>query len=174
VDAGNIIYIVAVIIYFIYTAVKKGNKNAQPDNNEPDIPADQREKVPSFEELLRDIRSGQREREQDLKNSGQGEIEKPVQRRATQETSKEVVKENKQIRAFDKYSGAVTDGSSQKLKTLDEQVSLTANIEGLIPREERVTTRKQQSNNRYRKLLQSRGNVKDAIILSEILNRKHF
>ncbi|SNS46756.1 hypothetical protein SAMN06295967_11065 [Belliella buryatensis] len=173
-DAGNIIYIVAVIIYFIYTAVKKGNKNAQPNSNEPDIPADQREKVPSFEELLREIRSGQREREEDFKNTGQGEVEKPIKRKVTQPASVEVREENKHSHAFDKYSGAVSDSNSQKLKTLDEQVSLTANIEGLIPREERATTRKQQSNNRYRKLLQSKGNVKDAIILSEILNRKHF
>ncbi len=173
-DAGNIIYIIAIIIYFIYSAVKKGKKGDQPELNTPEDTEQQRERPASFEDLLREIRSGQQEREEDLRNTGQGKVEKPIKRMANETKSVQEEKEYSKVHAFDKYSGSVSDDSTPKLKTLDEQVSLTSEITGLTSTEDDSKELKQSSNNKYRRLLQGRGNVRDAIVLSEILNRKQF
>jgi hypothetical protein len=75
VDAGNIIYIIAIIIYFIYTAVKKGQKPQDLDGQDDQSSDGQSERKPvSFEDLLKEIRGGQQQREKDLSQTGQGTI----------------------------------------------------------------------------------------------------
>ncbi|MCH7399170.1 hypothetical protein MM236_14290 [Belliella sp. DSM 107340] len=182
-DAGNIIYIVAVIIYFIYTAVKKGKKNE--DVNLPDqVPNEDTGQRPvSFEDLLKEIRGGQKERERDLEHSGQGTVieerkwSKPVMSPEPEKyvTSADKLRKNQpENDKYGDYSGSISSNEVPKLKTLDEQVSINSSLTGLKVSESRTSKRKSTKNNRYQKMLSNPKSVRDAIILSEILNKKHF
>ncbi|EIM76462.1 hypothetical protein A3SI_09692 [Nitritalea halalkaliphila LW7] len=78
-DAGNILYIIAIIIYFIYSAVTAGKKKqaereqeareAEEIGNEQEGP---KQRSGSFEDMLREIRRAQQGAERDLERSGQG------------------------------------------------------------------------------------------------------
>ncbi|AFL85425.1 hypothetical protein Belba_2894 [Belliella baltica DSM 15883] len=182
-DAGNIIYIIAVIIYFIYTAIKKGKKNEEenlPDQRNEEGP---NQRPPSFEDLLREIRGGQQERERDLEQSGQGTvienrkhvIKTPkIDQEKYQTSSDKLEKDNSSYSKYNQYSGSDPNLSTPKLQTLDEQVSISSSLTGLGVSETRSGKRKKPKSNRYQKMLSNPRSVKDAIILSEILNRKHF
>ncbi|GAB2611110.1 hypothetical protein [Belliella aquatica] len=182
-DAGNIIYIVAVIIYFIYTAIKKGKKSE--DINQPDREQESEtgQRPPSFEDLLKEIRGGQQERERDLEQSGQGTVIESRKRvvktpklepEKYQTSSDKLEKRDLENSKYNQYTGSDSSLKTPKLQTLDEQVSLSSSLTGLGVSETRGGQRKKAKNNRYQRILSDPRSVKDAIILSEILNRKHF
>ncbi|TVP51685.1 MAG: hypothetical protein EA341_04700 [Mongoliibacter sp.] len=178
-DAGNIIYIIAIIIYFIYTALKKGkgpDDVAAPEQKEEG----QSKRPASFEDLLKEIRDGQQERERDFDQSGQGDtlekkptrqdrsIEKPVATPSYQRPSID------QPKAFGRFQGEVSDDEKPRHKTLDEQVRLDAEIEGLKSSIAVEEISKPKKSNKYRAMLKNPESVKDAIVLSEILNKRSF
>lgn len=182
-DAGNIIYVVAVIIYFIYTALKKGKKNE--DLNQPDQESESQpnQRPPSFEDLLREIRGGQQERERNLEKSGQGDVTEntktvvkstKLEPEKYQTSSDKLEKIDQANSKYNQYTGADSKLKTPKLQTLDEQVRLKSSFTGIEVGESRSVNRKTSKNNRYQKMLASPRSVKDAIVLSEILNRKHF
>lgn len=183
-DAGNIIYIIAIIIYFIYTALKKGK--GPEDIDEPSTPQDERpRRQTSFEDLLKEIREGQKERERDLEQSGQGETledqaqrqERKIERRTPEPVYEEKTYERpvaNQPKAYQKFQGEVKSQDKPKLKTLDEQISLDAELEGLKASIEVEELEDKVKVNRYKSLLKNPETVKDAVVMSEILNRKHF
>ena len=181
-DAGNIIYIIAIIIYFIYTAVKKGQKPQDLDGQD-EIPSDGRQerRPASFEDLLKEIRSGQQQREKELPQTGQGKVvqskpviqQEPVSRQF--EPQRDIMRGDRpRSKAYGDYEGTGAEIVKPKLQTLDEQVSLTASVEGIKSSisPERIKTTKTKS--RYAEMLSTPATIKDAVILSEILNRKHF
>ncbi|WP_194975635.1 hypothetical protein [Aquiflexum lacus] len=181
-DAGNIIYIIAIIIYFIYTAVKKGQK-PQDLEGQDNLPTDtQNERKPvSFEDLLKEIRSGQQERKKDLQQTGQGTSAqtKPVPQQATVnrefEPQRDIMRGDRpRSKAYGDYEGTGAEIEKPKIKTLDEQVSLTASVEGIKSSitTDRIKTTKTRS--RYAEMLSNPATIKDAVVLSEILNRKKF
>lgn len=174
-DAGNLIYIIAVIIYFIYSALKK-NKG-QDEIDLPETPQEQSKPV-SFEDLLKEIRQGQQAREKDLSKSGQGkavEDRKPVPAHYDDPNPRRYQAEvKKQPKAFEKFQGEVSERERPKLLTLDEQVRLTGSIEGIKSSLYTESLEKEEGENKYAKLLKNPETVKDAVILGEILNRKHF
>lgn len=181
-DAGNIIYIIAIIIYFIYTAVKKGQK-PQDLEGQDNLPTDSQpqRKPASFEDLLKEIRSGQQEREKDFEHTGQGSTTQtktvpqaaPVSREF--EPQRDIMRADRpRSKAYGDYEGTGAEIEKPKIKTLDEQVSLTASVEGIKSSisTERIKTTKTKS--RYAEMLSNPATVKDAVILSEIFNRKKF
>lgn len=181
-DAGNIIYIIAIIIYFIYTAVKKGKK-PQDLEGQDNLPTDsQPERKPvSFDDLLKEIRSGQQQREKNLPQTGQGTSAqtKPIPTQVTVsrefEPQRDIMRGDRpRSKAYGDYEGTGAEIVKPKLKTLDEQVSLTASVEGIKSSisSERVKTI--QTKTRYAEMLSNPATIKDAVILSEILNRKKF
>lgn len=177
-DAGNIIYLVAIILYFLFTVLKKPKQGADGENTDaPDVDQDKRKPV-SFEDLLKEIRQGQQERQKDLQQSGQGkalEERESRQSRTNETVQREYQAQNSdQPKAYQKFQGEVSDKVLPKIKTLDEQVSLTASIQGIKSEIRMETTGKKGSINKYKNLLKDPETVKDAVVLSEILNRKHF
>ncbi len=185
-DSGNIVYLIAVIIYFIYTALKRGKSDQLPDQEagrDQENPQEQQRPV-SFDDLLREIRSGQQDREKDLKQSGQGDKVQPpgptkpdiFNRPDPRSYEQEVPAPEMEDATFGKYEGFVSEKERPKLKTLDEQVSIPSALTGLGVSEEGVTYSKIKASptNRYADLLKNPETVKDAIILSEILNRKEY
>jgi hypothetical protein len=182
VDAGNIIYIIAIIIYFIYTAVKKGQK-PQDIEGQDNSPADsQQERKPvSFEDLLKEIRGGQQQREKDLPQTGQGTVvqsksvtqQEPVSRQF--EPQRDIMRGDRpRSKAYGDYEGTGAEIVKPKLKTLDEQVSLTASISGIKSNLKPDTIKTAKTKSRYAEMLSNPESIKDAVILSEILNRKNF
>ncbi|MCH7410895.1 hypothetical protein MM239_15915 [Belliella sp. DSM 111904] len=172
-NIGNVIYVVAVIIYFIYTAIKKGGKGAAQPPTTTEGPTEDHQRPQSFEDLLREIRKGQREEKRDLEKTGQGDSHIPHRSKPIQTSSDKYDGEKKYASAFDKYSGTVSNHEVPKLQTLDEQVRLSSDLIGIGTVGEDID-KKQKSANRYKKLLQDPQNVKDAVVLSEIMNKKYF
>lgn len=181
-DAGNIIYIIAIIIYFIYTAVKKGQKPQDLDGQDDQSSDGQSERKPvSFEDLLKEIRGGQQQREKDLSQTGQGTItqsrpdtsQEPVSRQF--EPQRDIMRGDRpRSKAYGDYEGTGAEIVKPKLKTLDEQVSLTASIEGIKSNLKSDKIKTTNAKSRYAEMLRNPETIKDAVILSEILNRKNF
>jgi hypothetical protein len=185
VDAGNIIYIVAVIIYFIYSALKKDKTNIPEPHSTDEIPETRR--PVSFEDLLKEIRQSQHEREADYENSGQGDIVEErrdhqrnpyvpmeAETRPVVTPMKESKPMTKKASAYDQYQGEMGEKLFPKHRKLDDQVSIDEPISRLnIPELEEVNN-PIKSEHYYSKLLKDPQTVKDAVILGEILNRKHF
>jgi hypothetical protein len=182
VDAGNIIYIIAIIIYFIYTAVKKGQKPQDLDGQDDQPSEGQSERKPvSFEDLLKEIRGGQQQREKDLPQTGQGTAaqnrpvaqQEPVSRQF--EPQRDIMRGDRpRSKAYGDYEGTGAEIVKPKLKTLDEQVSLTASISGIKSNLKPDTIKTAKTKSRYAEMLSNPESIKDAVILSEILNRKNF
>lgn len=177
-DAGNIIYLIAIILYFLFTVLKKPKQGADVEKTDtPDTDQDQRKPV-SFEDLLKEIRQGQQERQKDLQQTGQGkavEENKKGQSKRYETAQRQYQPQNiDQPRAYQKFQGEISDKVLPKIKTLDEQVSLTASIQGLKSDIKMETSAKKGATNKYKSLLRNPETVKDAVVLSEILNRKHF
>lgn len=178
-DAGNIIYIIAIIIYFIYSAMKKSKGPEEIDVPEKEV-EDSPRRPASFEDLLREIREGQQEKERNFDQSGQGDvleqkpqrrdrsIEKPVSSPSYQPKSVD------QPKAFRKFQGEVSEQEKPRHKTLDEQVMMDDEIEGLKSSIKVEELDAPESNSKYKSLLKNPESVKDAIILTEILNRRNF
>ncbi|MCH7400357.1 hypothetical protein ACFOUP_07695 [Belliella kenyensis] len=172
-NIGNVIYVVAIIIYFIYTAIKKGGKDIAQPPSPPENPTEDRPRPQSFEDLLKEIRKGQNEERRDLENTGQGDAHIPNRTKPVQTSSDKYEGEKKYASAFDKYSGTISKHEVPKLQTLDEQVRLSSDLIGIGTVGEDIDKR-QKGANRYKKLLQDPQNVKDAVVLSEIMNKKYF
>jgi hypothetical protein len=178
-DNFNLIYIIALVIYFIYSALKKGKQGADDANDIPSGPTQPRRPA-SFEDLLREIRESQNEQSRDLEASGQGEIEERKVKRNEPEPviqsydadSGTLHKEMPRKSRYEAFEGEVNPGE-KIYKKLDDQVSIYAPIEGIKSelKSDRLSTNK--TPNRYRTMLKNPQTVKDAVILSEILNRKY-
>jgi hypothetical protein len=183
VDAGNIIYIVAVIIYFIYSALKK-DKSKLPEQGSSDEYTEER-KPASFEDLLREIRKSQQTREDDFEKSGQGEVieskaprketYRPLQSTRTEERKIEEQEERYSTSTvYDKYQGEMGDKLVPKRQKLDDVVSIDDPVSRLgIPQLEEVE-KEAKVENYYAKLLKNPQSVKDAVILGEILGRRQY
>ncbi len=178
-DSGNIIYLIAVIIYFIYTALKKRKPEQEVGGDQETIDPEQTQRRPaSFDDLLKEIRSGQQEREKDLEHTGQRKPVRPVDQSKFDPRSieKKTPEEKLEDVPFGRYEGFVSEKERPKHLTLDEQISLSASLTGLGVSEEGITLSKRvgKRTNRYAEMLKNPESVKDAVILSEILNRKEY
>jgi len=184
-DAGTIIYIVLVILYFLFTAFKKKDKPAEDERFEGDEAGQQR--PASFEDMLREIRQEQEGRRRDVEGSGQGDVLEQAPTRQHWEEEEEYVPEhktkpkpapapapakNKHQRYYEGSEGSLKSYEKQPLKTLDEQVDIYSD-EKILGEVEDVAEENVKEN-KYAKMLRDPQSVKDAVVLSEILNRKHF
>lgn len=182
-EPGNIIYIIAIIIYFIYSAVKKGKKEKEFMDEETDQGGElenERPRPTSFEDLLKEIRAGQDQRKANLPETGQGTTVQP-----TAKPSQPVSRPIKPVVAADKtavetsrkygdFQGFVGDSERPKILTLDEQVRISSSLNTSSILQLDKEPKKEKPANRIGRMLKDPATVKDAIILSEILNRKQF
>jgi hypothetical protein len=178
VDAGNLVYLAAVIVYFIYTALKK-NKGGdeldapgQPTANEP------KRKPVSFEELLKEIRQGQEQREREINQPAPSRIPEQLPRdresRPMENPKQKAPKPAKKTNKYQSYEGVVEERTAPERVKLADQERLSSHISGIkstiLQEKEQVEVHE----NRYKQLLLNPKTAKDAIILSEVLARKHF
>jgi hypothetical protein len=162
-DLGNIIYIIAIIGYFIYQISKRKKPvdmdGSEEEMNEPSRPT-------TFEDLMREIREAQNP------NRPQPASKPVAQQRQVEEIKPEPVKKKwYEETADDEIS--YYDGAYEKAKVAGEKAIPISALEftdiGL-----KAYEKKEVKGNRYADLLKNPESVKDAIVLSEILNRKHF
>lgn len=182
-EPGNIIYIIAIIVYFIYSAVKKGKKEKEFMDDETDQGGEvenERPRPTSFEDLLKEIRAGQDQRKSNLPGTGQGTsvLPSPKQNQPVSRPIKPMISADKTaVETFKKYGdfqGFVGESERPKILTLDEQVRLSSSLSGPIVLQLDKESKKEKPANRIGRMLKDPATVKDAIILSEILNRKQF
>ncbi len=178
-DNFNLIYIIALVIYFIYSALKKGKQGAEDPTDLPSGPSQPR-RTASFEDLLREIRESQQEQSRDLEGSGQGEIEERKVRRNEPEPviqsyesdSGTLHREMPRKSRYEAFEGEVSQGG-KNYKKLDDQISIDAPIEGIKSELKRQRSSTDKVPNRYLTMLKNPQSIKDAVVLSEILNRKY-
>lgn len=191
-DLGNIVYIIAIIAYFIYTATrKKANPEEMDQPSSPDNTQEKRKTV-SFEDLLKEIRQGQGQREKDLSGSGQGKSAEPSPRwqesrtfekpkpkpgqevRTFEQQKPRNVQEVKKVKAYSNYEGVIEEKKIPERVKLVDQERIYGLVEGLKSSIALESLDRIDEENKYKTLLRNPESVKDAIILSEILNRKYF
>ncbi|MEN2281988.1 hypothetical protein AAGF08_07595 [Algoriphagus sp. SE2] len=162
-DLGNIIYIIAIIGYFIYQLSKKKKpgdiEGPEGELNEPQRPT-------TFEDLMREIREAQNP------NRPQPASKPKAERIEIDEIKPEPVKKKwYEETADDEIS--YYDGAYEKAKAAGENAVPISQLEftdmGL-----KAYSKKEVKVNRYADLLKTPQSIKDAVVLSEILNRKHF
>nr|MBI1230868.1 hypothetical protein [Cytophagales bacterium] len=171
-DSGTIFYIIAVVIYFIYTALqqRKANKIPEADDQPSDPSPPSRG---SFDDLLKEIRRQQEERERDIVISG--EKAKPVEKPSYVEDyieEKEVESRPAYVPNESTYKDPYRSLSqSQPLVKLDDQVDIHEDVK-ILGKVGSIDEK--QSVNRYATLLKNPKSLREAIVVSEILNRRHF
>ncbi|MEX0884071.1 MAG: hypothetical protein WDZ72_11415 [Cyclobacteriaceae bacterium] len=171
-ESGTIFYIIAILAYFIYTTFiqKKPEKTQGPTDDEMGKETDQvsPKKGVSFEEMLREIRNEQVERESDLKTTGESKDEEVGEQEEVpyQEVFSEPLEHEEES-----YKNPYRE-LGQPLVKLDDQVDINDN-EQLLGDVEDVAE-EYQGRSKYASMLKNPEHVKDAVILSEILNRRHF
>jgi len=176
-DSGTVFYIIAVIVYFLYTAFQQRKAKNREANGEslPEPPAQEGPARGSFDDILKDIRRQQEERERDIVISGekpkptrkgQAELEPVYDEEEIEETSYSSKKPDSTY--IDPYRSL---SESRPLVKLDDQVDIHEDIKILGEVESSLEN---QKGNHYASLLKNPKTLVDAIVVSTILERKHF
>lgn len=183
-DIGTIVYIILVLLYFVFTAFRKKNAPEQTDERYEGEEAGERRPA-SFEDMLRDIRREQNDRVKDIEQAGQGDVadyEYRERREEVEESTydsweqKPVPRKPEPIiepknKYYDGGEGSLKNYERKPLVKLDDQVDLESD-EKILGEVEDVAE-EYKGKTKYGSLLKNPESVKDAIILSEILNRKY-
>lgn len=166
-DLGNIVYVVAVLGYFIYRAVQ-GKK--QKELGETDQPEEgQAERPTSFEDLLKEIREAQKPKRQvpEPKPVFQEVVipqekirAKPIAVRRS--AAAEVMDDEARF-----YEGSYNTAAQNATKIAD------VSYEGSFLKADEYI-KKVKKVNRYAEVLKNPQSFREALILSEILKPKYF
>lgn len=181
-DLGNIVYIVAVLAYFIYQATrkKKGQEMTDSDEDSPEAP----QKGMTFEDLMKEIRQAQNpkpiEKPEPVK-------QKPVAQEAvkpgpyrTQSVPSHIPQPKPALRRpvvveEDDEETRYYEGSFAATKKVPYQNYKETNAADLIPSIKMdYDSINPKKSNPYAQLLKNPKGLKDAIIVSEILKPKYF
>lgn len=175
-DNSTIIYIVAIILYVLYTTFfRKKEPEQMEDGGEGPEKADTAPRKPvSFEDLLKEIRREQKERERDLDWAGQENEEEisSKEEAVTQPVEEQEKYQRPQYKTYEETQEAVKSFGTQPLVKLDDQIDL-ASTKKILGEVEDVAG-EYTASNKYAILLKNPETVRDAIVVSEILRRKHF
>jgi len=170
-DLGQIIYIVAIVAYFLYRSVNKKKAGQVEKSEEPEANAPQ--KGMSFEDLLREIRESQvptlpEERPKRAKAPQPIPVSTttntaPFPTKKVQEQVPELVEESRY------YAGSFEDNKKNPYQEL-------ANRNFVEPESIRFKSYETlvYRPNPYAELLKNPKTVREAIVVSEILRPKHF
>lgn len=165
-DLGNIVYVVAVLGYFIYRAVQGKKEKELADTNQPE--QEQAEKPVSFEDLLKEIREAQ-------KPKRQAPEPKPVFQEVVVPQEKlrakpVAVRRSQAVEVLDDearfYQGAYNSSNQNATKITD------VTYEGSFLKVEQYEASKKV--NRYAAVLKNQQTLREALIVSEILKPRHF
>jgi hypothetical protein len=169
-DLGNIIYIVAVVAYFIYQATKKKREQELPDSagHKPETP----KKGMSFEELLKEIRDAQNPipSPKTPKPTSASPAPVPVEIPRT----KPVVRKPTRVEEDDEearyYEGAYRSSQANPYQSFRENTP--AETAPAVKFD--YASLETKKINPYSELLKNPKTLKQAVVVSEILKPKYF
>lgn len=170
-DLGNIIYIVAVIAYFIYQATKKKNTEEQPDSQES--PTEAPKKGMTFEELLKEIRNAQNPfptQPENVKPVAPQPASAPVPVLQTKTPNRKPVLVEEVDDEVRHYEGSFEGSKKNPYADYKETHSIPSTPLKRIDYES-LNTKKV---NPYAELLKNPKTLKQAVVVSEILKPKYF
>ncbi len=165
-DLGNIVYVVAVLGYFIYRAVQGKKEKGLAETNQPEEEPGQR--PVSFEDLLKEIRDAQKPKRQAPEPKPVFEEvvvpqeklrAKPIAMRRSE--VEEVLDDEARF-----YQGAYNSANQTATKITD------VSFEGSLLKADPSESFKKV--NRYAALLKNPQGLREALVVSEILKPKHF
>lgn len=177
-DASTLVYIVAVIVYFLYSTFFSKKEPGQAERK-AEHPEDQPRKAVSFDDLLKEIRREQGERERDLE--GETVVEDDYVEEEEAYVAEPVAMPKKYFTYEDpeqfpspesSYQKAYKNYEKQPLVKLDDQVDLYSD-EKILGEVEDISGYT-KGKNKYADILKNPETVKDAIVVSEILRPKYF
>jgi len=184
VDLGNIVYIVAVLAYFIYQATKGKKKNQ--GGEQPEMSDAPEQKPVSFEDLMREIRDGQKPKSVEPAKPRMQPVPvdqpKPVEYKRVAEP---VVRPEWRadpapaVKRFPTKKWEEADDEIEYYKGAFEKTEsdLTRTSKGIpdIPSFKELAVESSYSGkSRYGRMLKDPQGIKDAFVLKEILDKKHF
>ncbi len=182
-DWGNILYIVAVIVYFIYSASQsKKKKEAQRKKRQMDVPpAEAPEKGVTFEDLLKEIRDAQNpEKASEDQEFGEKELievesERPIRDLSAPKPErfdpyKLPKSEYDSVSPVEKVE--IAEDAYDRMRAEEKRIK---ELSASIPSQKEVAyARKKKKVNPYAKRLKNKKTVREAIVLNEILRKRHF
>lgn len=165
-DLGNIVYVVAVLGYFIYRAIQGKKEKELAETNQPE--EEQAERPVSFEDLLKEIRDAQ-------KPKRQAPEPKPVFQEVVVPQEKIrakpiAIRRSEAVEVLDDearfYQGAYNSSNQSATKITD------VSYEGSFLKADEHEAHKKV--NPYAAILKNQQTLREALIVSEILKPKHF
>jgi hypothetical protein len=169
-DLGQIIYIVAIVAYFLYRASSKKKDTTLPDaeSSAPDSP----QKGFTFEELLREIRDAQTPKIPEVEPKPVPipkstptftlpQQDRPISQPATSREEFESEGLDYEVTDFQPNSKSFLTDSEGSITLPDRRRPISYEIP-----EERI--------NPYAELLKNPKSFRDAVVVSEIIKPKHF
>jgi hypothetical protein len=184
VDLGNIVYIVAVLAYFIYQATRGKKKNQE--ENQPEMSDEPQQKPVSFEDLMREIRDAQKPKQAQPERPRMQPVPvdqpKPVEyKRAAEPVVRPEWRPDPApaVKRFPTKKWEEDDDEIEHYEGAFEKTKseLTKTSKGIpeIPSFKEISVETSYAGrSRYARMLKNPKSIKDAIVLKEILDRKHF
>lgn len=183
-DLGNIVYIVAVLAYFIYQATKGKKKNQTGETPEM---SDEPEKKPvSFEDLMREIRDAQKPKPIEPVRPTMQPVPvhqpKPVEYKRVVEPTERPEWRADPAPAVKRFPTKKWEESDQEIeyyqgafeKTDSDLTRTSKGIPEIPSLKEVVVESSYSGKSRYGRMLKNPQSIRDAFVLKEILDRKQF
>ena len=172
-DLGQIVYIIAIVVYFIYQASRK-KKSLEPmdsDDNQPEAP----QKGLTFEEILKEIRNAQNPREPEKKKEEVAEpvrpipvsIERTEAKRPARKQFEPVEEVDDEASYYDgAYRSTPSPNPYQAManRTFTEPEIKKVKSQDILPKKV----------NPYAELVKNPKSIRESIVVSEILRPKYF
>lgn len=171
-DVGQILYIIAIVAYFIYQATKKKGRQGEADQESGDAP--QPQKGISFEELLKEIRNAQNPPASEMPRPPKPEPARPTPIPPNfPEAKKERKRSFEPVEVVDDEARYYEGSFGSKNSSKPAKGPLVA-MPDLSERKIDYDALTKKKMNPYAEKLKNPQSVKEAIILGEILKPKHF
>ncbi|MHA7131392.1 hypothetical protein [Algoriphagus namhaensis] len=171
-DLGNIIYILAVIAYFIYSATQSNKKKKQAEQNADSLPPEETpDRGVTFEDLLREIREAQSPKKQP---EPKPEKPQPVAQQRVEQVRPTPKPQPVRTKRYEEADDEIQyyEDAYERMEREEERL---AKVAASIPSQKPIAhTTKKKKVNPYAEKLKNQRSVREAIVLGEILNRKHF
>ena len=169
-EFGEIIYVVAIVAYFLYRASSKKKAESLPDgdNQAPEAP----QKGFTFEELLREIRESQEPKIPEVVSEAPPvQTEEPVPTSSNYKKPKLSLPQREVVVA----EGVDVEEESSRRNAQQKFYEQTeSTIEPTLAARPKIYEIPQETRNPYAELLKNPKSFRDAVVVSEIIKPKHF
>jgi hypothetical protein len=170
-EFGQIIYVVAIVAYFLYRASSKKKTESLPDGDNPAPEAPQ--KGFTFEELLREIRESQEPKLPEVVvETPPVQMEEPVSTTSNHKKPKKHSIPQQEVIVAEGVDVEVESSRRNARQQFYEQTETT--IQPTLAARPKIYELPQENQNLYADLLKNPKSIRDAVIVSEILKPKHF